>query len=318
VRDAIVRDAIARDAIVRRPLALFAVIGFAAAALAGCGGGSKDTGPPPDTQLDQANNAGTQALSMDLPAVAVRQYKLALKRAYERDDVAAIGDIGCNLALAQTRTGDPQAALDTVRETRGELDRRHAEVPAELILVQAAAAYRNGDSAGADGAAQEVLARAPTDPDTVRRAWYIRGIVAAERGDGATLGQAIAALPAAPAAVAKPSAVDGDRPELVGRAALLDGRPSDALVAFEQAADDRRQILDYRGMARALALAGDAALRANDTADAASFYLRAGRSMLLQGDKPAAQPLLRRAEDLARQSGQAGMVDEAARLRRTS
>lgn len=300
------------------PLALVSAIVFTAGALTGCGGSAKEGGPPPDTQLDQANNAGTQALSMDLPAVAVRQYKLALKRAYERDDAAAIGDIGCNLALAQTRAGDPKAALATVHETRRELDRRHTKVPAELILVQAAAAYRNGDVAGADGAAQEVLARAPTDPDTVRRAWYIRGIVAAERGDGAALARAIAALPAAPAPAAKPSALDGDRPELVGRAALLDGRTSDAQAAFEQAADDRRQILDYRGMARALALAGDAALKANRTGDAASFYLRAGRSTLLQGDKTAAQPMLRHAEDLARQSGQTGMADEAARLRKTS
>ena len=57
-------------------------------ALAACGGGSPtDPGPPPDAKLDQANRAGSQALSMDMPSLAVRQYKTALQRAYERDDL---------------------------------------------------------------------------------------------------------------------------------------------------------------------------------------------------------------------------------------
>lgn len=286
----------------------------ASSMLIGCGGKAKDEGPPADTKLEQANTAGTQALSADLPAVAVRQYKLALARAYERDDAAAIGDVGSNLALAQMRTGDSKAALATVRETRTELDRRHADVPPELILVQAAASYRNGDTAGAESAATEVLGRAPTGSDVARRAWFISGMVAAERGDGAALSKAIAALPP----VAKQSALDGDRPELIGRAALLDGRAAEAQAAFEQAAAERRESLDYRGMARALALAGDAAFKAGRTGDAAAFYLRAGHSTLLQGDKPAARTLLKRAEDLARASGDSRTAGEAARLRQSS
>jgi len=290
----------------------------ASSALVGCGGKAKDDGPPVDAKLEQANTAGTQALSVDLPAVAVRQYKLALARAYERDDSAAIGDVGSNLALAQMRTGDSKAALATVRETRTELDRRHAEVPPELILVQAAASYRNGDAAGAESAAAEALDRAPAGSDVARRAWFIRGMVAAERGDGAALSKAIAALPPASAGAAKQSALAGDRPELVGRAALLDGRAAEAQAAFEQAAAERRETLDYRGMARALALAGEAALKARHTGDAAAFYLRAGHSTLLQGDKPAARVLLKRAEDLARASGDSRTAGEAARLRQSS
>lgn len=289
----------------------------APSALVGCGGKAKDDGPPADAKLEQANTAGTQALSVDLPAVAVRQYKLALARAYERDDAAAIGDVGSNLALAQMRTGDSKAALATVRETRTELARRHADVPPELILVQAAASYRNGDAAGAEGAATEVLSRAPVGSDVGRRAWFISGMVAAERGDGAALAKAIAALPPAPAG-GKQSALDGDRPELIGRAALLDGRAAEAQVAFEQAATERREMLDYRGMARALALAGDAAFKAGRAGDAAAFYLRAGHSTLLQGDKPAARTLLKRAEDLARASGDSRTASEAARLRQSS
>jgi hypothetical protein len=291
------------------------LMALAALALAACGGGGApvDAGPPPDLKLDQANKAGTQALSMDMPALAVRQYKVALTRAYERDDAGAIADVAYNLALAQMRAGDPKAALATAREARTELDRRRAAVPAELTLVQAAAAYRSGDLGGAAAAAQEVLDRGAKDPDAIARAWFIRGLVAADRADAATLAQSIAAL-----APSKQADLEADRQELQGRAAMLDNRTAEALSLFEQSAANRQTALDYRGMARALSQSGDAALKSGRTADAADLFLRAGRSALLQGDTALALPLLKRAEELGRQTGQSSIVDEVARLRRVA
>ena len=97
---------------IRQPLASLSLL-----ALAACGGGGPvDTGPPPDIKLDQANKAGTQALSMDLPSRAVKQYKVALSRAYERDDAGAIGDVAYNLALAQMKAGDSKGAIATARD----------------------------------------------------------------------------------------------------------------------------------------------------------------------------------------------------------
>jgi tetratricopeptide (TPR) repeat protein len=288
-----------------------AILLGASLALGACGGGTPaDTGPPPDTKLDIANKAGTQALSMDMPVQAVRQYKLALTRAYERDDTEATA---YNLALAQMRAGDPKEALRTAREARAELDRRHVPVPAELALVQSAAAYRAGDLGGAAAAAQQVLELKARDPDTVPRAWFIRGLVAAERGDGTTLAQAIAALPPS-----KQADIEADRQELMGRAALLAGQSAEALVSFERSAANRQQALDYRGMARVLAMAGEASLKLNRTSDAAVFFLRAGRTNLLQGDAAAAMPLLKRAEDLAKQTSQTDVIEEIARLRKAA
>lgn len=287
---------------------------LAALALAACGGGSPaDPGPPPDARLDQANRAGMQALSMDMPSLAVRQYTTALQRAYERDDAGAIADVSYNLALAQMRAGDAKAAIATVRSAQRDLERRRAPVPAELFLVLAAASYRAGDLAAADSAAQETLGRASSDSDTASRAWFIRGLVAAQRGDGAALAQAIAALPPS-----KQADLQADREELEGRAALLGNRPAEALALLQRAAANRQQALDYRGMARTLASAADAAQRSGQAAEAADLLLRAGRSALLQGDAATALPLLRRAEETARQTGQAGIVDEVARLRRTA
>lgn len=282
--------------------------------LAACGGGTPaDPGPPPDTKLDTANRAGTQALSLGMPAQAVRQYKLALTRAYERDDADAIADTAYNLALAEIRAGDPKAALLTTRTTQAELQRRQVAVPAELMLVQAAAAYRAGDIATAATAAQQALELKAHDADTAPRAWFIRGLVAAERGDGATLAQAIAAIPPS-----KQADIQADRQELVGRAALLDGKAGAALASFEQAAANRQQAIDYRGMARALALSGETSLKLGKPSEAAVFYLRAGRSSLLQGDTAAATPQLKRAEELARQTSQTGIVEEIARLRKAA
>jgi tetratricopeptide (TPR) repeat protein len=289
---------------------------LAASMLAACGGnGSADTGPPPDVKLDQANTAGTQALSMDMPSLAVRQYKVALSRAYERDDAGAIADVSYNLALAQMKAGDPKAAIATVRDARADLDRRGAPVPAELLLVQAAASYRAGDVAGAGAAAEAALSRPAKDPDTVPRAWFIRGLVAAERGDSAALAQAVAALSPSNGAPSKQADLEADRQELQGRA-LLGSRPAEARGLFEQSAANRQQALDYRGMARALALAGEAALRGGETTQAADLYLRAGRSALLQGDSAMALPMLKRAEELARQTAQPGIAEEVARLRK--
>ena len=281
--------------------------------LAACGGGTEDSGPPPDKKLDQANRSGTQALSMDMPTLAVREYKVALSRAYERDDAAAIADVSYNLALAQMKAGDAKTALATVRDARDELDRRRAPVPAELFLVQAAAAYRSGDLSGAETAAREALTRPAKDPDAVPRAWFIRGLVAAERGDRALLTQAIAALPPS-----KQADLEGDRQELHGRSALLDDHAAEALTFLEQAAGNRQQALDYRGMARVLALSGEAALRTGQTAQAADLFLRAGRSALLQGDSVYALPLLKRAEELGHQTAQTGIVTEVQRLRKVA
>jgi hypothetical protein len=281
--------------------------------LAGCSGSPADEGPPPDRRLEQTNSAGTRALVLNQTAEAIRQYRAALRLAYERDDAAAIGDVGYNLAVAQLRAGFAADAMRTVRETRAELDRRRKPPPAELILVQAAAAYRLGAADEALAAAQEVLARSPLEPGTASRAWYIRGAVLADRSDAQGLAQALAAIPPS----SQPDQ-EGDRLELSGRAALLAGAADRAARELEQAADQRRLALDYRGMARALALAGEAVQRQGRAGDAAVLFLRAGRSALLQGDAATGRTLLDRADQLARQSGAGDVSAEVERVKKAA
>lgn len=103
-----------------------------------------------------------------------------------------------------------------------------------------------------------------------------------------------------------------------GRAAVLAGDNGRAASEFEQAADQRRLALDYRGMTRALSFAGDAALRQGRTEEAAILFLRAGRSALLQGDTTTGRTLLDRADLLAKQAGAVGVSAEVDRVRKTA
>jgi len=133
-------------AVTWRPAALLLLL-----LLAACGSSTPaDESPPPDRRLEQANQAGTRALAVNRTADAIKQYRAALAVAYERDDAAAIGDVGYNLAVAQLRAGSAADAARTGREIRAELERRRQAPPAELILVQAAAAVRLPFRGGAD------------------------------------------------------------------------------------------------------------------------------------------------------------------------
>ena len=60
----------------------------------------------------------------------------------------------------------------------------------------------------------------------------------------------------------------------------------------------RQATLDYRGLARALAIEATAAQRGGNEAAAADLFLRAGRSAAMQGDKNNARVWLSRAISL--------------------
>jgi hypothetical protein len=260
--------------------------------LAACGGGSSKPAPPSDETLQRETTAGQQAYQMERPDQAIASYQAALTRAQARDDLKAIGDIGFNLAVAELDANDPSRALATARATEQELRRRGATPFPALLLVEATALYRSGSPAEADSLAAQV--QAAGDHDTAARATFLRGVIADERGDEARLNAAARGLDKAGA-----PALQADAAELAARAALRRGDFEAARRSAERTVALRQQTLDYRGLARALALAGKAAARAGDAAAAADFYLRAGRSAAAQGDKPAAGAWLSQAVALA-------------------
>jgi hypothetical protein len=260
--------------------------------VAGCGGSAPDASPPTDETLQRETHAGRLAFELEREEEAVTQFRAALARAQERDDLAAIADNGYNLAVAELHANAPDRALADARATRLELERRAAEPFPALQLAEATALYRTGAAAEADRMAQVV--QHSEDAEAAARAMFLRGLIADERDDLPGLTTAAGALNAA-----ETPPFEADAAELAARLAL---RRGDAALAWRQASravELRQTTLDYRGLARALALEGAAAERIGDKAAAADLFLRAGRSAAMQGDKSTARVWLGRAASLA-------------------
>jgi tetratricopeptide (TPR) repeat protein len=289
---------------VRRPLALAGLI-----LLAGCAASTPS--PEPAAPVDQELMSGWQlaryAFEEQQYDQAAQLYARVLERAYARDDLGAIGDVGYELAVVRLRQLDPAAAAAQARQTRDELRRRGDEPFAELYLVEAAALYELGEEMDAGARADQAIALAgrPGGPAAMR-AWFVKGRIAADHGDAAGIEDALAALARSPG-----PEIAADRLELSGRLDLLEGRPERALAAFRDSADRRRDAEDYLGMARVLALAGEAAEGAGLRADAADLYFRAGRSAEVEGDRAGARRWLGAAARLAATTGQAAILAEA-------
>ncbi|HEV2548286.1 MAG TPA: hypothetical protein VGU20_13185 [Stellaceae bacterium] len=265
------------------------------AALAACGGGAPPSATPVDETLQRETQAGRLAYELERSDEAVARYRAALTRAQERDDLGAIGDLGYNLSVAELRDNHPDRALADARQTRAELERRGAKPSPALLLAEATALYRLGAAADAEGIAARVAG--DSDRDAAARATFLRGLIADEHGNAQGLAAALAAL----GAPATPS-LQADAAELSARLALRRNDLTSAREEATRAAALRRDSLDYRGMARTLALAGEAARLSGDNAGAADLFLRAGRSALAQGDKPSARTWLQQSTALAPKS----------------
>lgn len=256
--------------------------------LAGCSTASKP--PPEDATLARSNHAGDIAFDLEQPDQAATRYRAALVRARTRDDAAAIADAGFNLATAEMRAGRPRDALATARELQAELARRGI-TDTDFDLISATALFHLHDLRAADRVAAGLTGS--RKPELANAAWFLRGLIADARHDRPILAKAAASL--------TPAADPGDVAELQSR---LTHKPAPAL----QAADLRRDRLDYRGMARALALAADYTPEATKAAD---LYLRAGRSAAAQGDTANARAWFGKARKLSSDRNVRDLAEQA-------
>jgi hypothetical protein len=249
--------------------------------------------PPQDQTLTRHEQAGEIAYGLDRPDEAVTQFEAALRQAQARDDLQAIGDLSFNLAVAQLRANRPQDALATAQRARAELIRRGSQPSPSLLLAEATALYRLGRRDEADSLAAQI--EAAGDAEAAAGASFLRGLIADEAGKEEGLRSAIARL----SGVSAPLRV-ADRLELQARLALRQDDQAGAQAAALEAAGLRQEALDYRGMARALSVAGLSAERAGERELAADLYLRAGRSAAAQSDADTARPWLERALSLTK------------------
>jgi tetratricopeptide (TPR) repeat protein len=197
--------------------------------------------------------------------------------------------------------------LVLVQQAREDLSRTGQPVPPDILLLEATVLYRLGKSQDAWRLTEDILRMTGAKPSAARsKAHFLRGLIANQRSDLSKLRIEITAL-----AYSNSPVIRADREELVGHLSLAERRWQEAILAFDEAAALRRQLLDYRGMVRALAKAGEACERAGSPVQASRRYLRAGQSSALQGNSNQAQIWLVRAARLAEQGGDEQIAREA-------
>jgi len=282
------------------------------AALAACGG-TPEPPPDPDAVRDAEISSSLEMARFAFLSgrydQAVQAYSGSLERAYARDDVMAIAVAGQELAFSYLRDGKPKEAATVASRTREELARRGRPARPALTLVEATARYRLNETATAERLAREV-AGASGDPMAAARATFLLGLIAADRPDLLALNSALDALPRS----ADQPEIRADRLHLTGRLHLTRKEYRQAADAFMAEEALRRVSGDEPGVARALALAAEAKEESGQKTLAADLWFRSGRSAAQEGDAQAATRL-RRAETLARHTGQPALANEARRLR---
>ena len=198
-------------------------------------------------------------------------------------------------------------ALDFLDKAKSERVRAGKKVGGDILLLEATLLYHTGNQDGAWHTTEQILSPATaTAVDIQRKAHFLRGIIAAERGDTSQLRQEITAI-------GRPdqTGLQADREELAGRLAMAENNWNAAIAAFDNTADLRRENLDYRAMVNALALAGRSCEQAGQPLEASKHYFRAGRSAMLQGQNQKALEWLTRAAQLADQAGADDIAQKA-------
>lgn len=284
------------------------LIAVAVLTLSGCGSSApRQKGPAVDEALERFNRAARLAFDKGRLEQAANFYRKALERAYVRDDSAAILDARYNLAVCLMNLQSYEEALAVVQRANIEMALAGRDDSPDFLLLEATIRTHSGDLDEAWKITDQILS-APRPASSVikSKALYLRGLIASKQGDKDQLRAAIAALgqPQQPQ-------LRADRQELVGHLAMAEQNGDAAMDAFDTAANLRRETLDYRGMVKALALAGAAGEKAGHAKEASIRYLRAGRSALLQGMFDNARKWLNRAEQIAGATGEDQLAGEA-------
>lgn len=276
--------------------------------LSGCGSSApRQEGPAVDADLERFNRAARQAFDKGRLRQAANFYRMALDRAYVRDDTAAILDAQYNLALCLMNLQSYEEALAVVQRADTEMTLTGRDRSADFLLLEATILHRRGNSNEAWKITDQILsASTPASSVIKRRTHFLRGLIAGDQGDLDRLRAAITAL-----GQPKELQLRADRQELLGRLAMLEQNWVEAGDAFDTAANLRREALDYRGMVRAMVWGGESNEKAGRNREAAIYYLRAGRSAFLQNQLDDAQKWLNRAAQLANTAGEDQIVQEA-------
>ncbi|MGE5294724.1 MAG: hypothetical protein ACM3VT_07835 [Solirubrobacterales bacterium] len=236
--------------------------------------------PPKDKELSRTSNIAIAAFEDGATARAIDLYGKALNRAYAMDDATEIGNAAYNLALCHTLVGQLDQASAAMIEASAAFE-RSGSIPADVLLLEATIAQRQGNLDQALSLADQALSASPDENDRFQVA-LLKGTIACGQNDPALARTAL--LETEKHHVTNTSLLAA-RERLAGNIFLLERNPAEAAAAFDRAAALFQKAKHYRDMALTLRLAGAAYREAGDTRHAEDRLSRAKRSLAAQGEK---------------------------------
>jgi tetratricopeptide (TPR) repeat protein len=238
------------------------------------------TAPPKDQELSRTSNLARVAFEDGATAKAIDLYRKALNRARAMDDATEIGNAAYNLALCHIILGQLDQASASLAEAEAAF-KRSGDNPADVLLLEATVAQRQGKLEQALSLADQVLS-ASSDESHRFQVALLKGTVACAQDDAARARTAMVEADQHHIANAPLLAA---RERLAGNIFLLEGNPAEAAAAFDRAAALFQKAKHYRDMALTLRRAGEAYREAGDAQHANDRLSRAKRSLAAQGEK---------------------------------
>jgi tetratricopeptide (TPR) repeat protein len=257
---------------------LFSVL--ALLALVGCATSPTSTAPSGDKELSRNNNLARVAFENGSTANAIDLYGKALQRARAMDDATEIGNAAYNLALCHVILGQLDQASVSLAEAKTAFKRSGGN-PADVLLLEATIAQRQGKQEQSLSLADQVLSASPDESHRFQVA-LLKGTIACEQGDAARARAALAEVEKIH--VTNPTLLAA-KERLAGNIFLLEKKPIEAAAAFDRAGALYQKAKRWRDMALALRRAAEAYRAAGDTERAEDRLLRAQRSLAAQGKK---------------------------------
>lgn len=252
--------------------------------LVACGGGSqKDL--PLDDPLERTMDVGKEAVYYHRLQQAETQYKLAFDYALRRNDASEIDDAGYNLAVVQLGLDQLSKTQATIQQTRNELYVRNQANSYQLDLVEAGLFFRQNQLSRS--ATLAMNAQQSDQEDIQERAYFLSGLIADRMRNTDQLQIYLQKLDDL-IQKSKHDTSDtwkADQAELQARLAFQSGQFAQTLVNADKAENIRRNEIEYRSMARVIALKAQAEQALGNNRAAAAYYLQAGQSAALLKDK---------------------------------
>ncbi|MFC1652906.1 hypothetical protein ACFL3F_04215 [Planctomycetota bacterium] len=189
-----------------------------------------------------------------------------------------IGNAAYNLTLCHIVLGQLDQARISLAEAKTAFE-RNGSLPADILLLEATVAQRQGRLEQALSLADEVLA-VSSDLNHGVQVALLKGTIACDQNDPT---RATIALVEADKHRLSNAPLLAARERLVGKILLLEKNPVAAAAAFDRAAALFQEAKHYRDMALTLQQAGEAYRKAGDTPRAEDRLFRAKRSLAAQG-----------------------------------